>query len=181
MPSLQTSGSSRFETEFRHDDGRRFLGVIDVPTNREPPGNQFTSPRRLLKARPEALVQIGDVIITPAGVRFLVAANGDGLDGDTPIYRSYRLFQMDRQVDWSRISLIIDPVTRQERESGSISLGTLWCCFEPLREDNDRVFRVREDRQRMITGADLKLNDQVGPYVVKRVDHLLGVTVAEVQ
>lgn len=181
MPELGAA-FDRFQSLLRVDgSGRAFYGVISIPPEDQQPSYQFTAPRRVLRTRGKALVQIRDVIIAPSGERFLVAENGTADLASTSLYTSYRLYVVDSKLTWKRPTLTTDTVTQMAKETARQDRGQIWCAVEPMNEDLDRQTYVRQERIRILTGAALQLNDYVGDRVVKRVNTQLGVIIAEVQ
>lgn len=182
MPTLKSIGR-RFESEFLVDNGALFRGVLDQPNDREPPSLMFTRPRRLLQVRKEALVQIGDVIISPSGQEFLVGSWSGAEAFDVVLYRVHRLFEVTDHLSWDRPATTTDTLTGLTKATaGSFqSLGTAKASVEPLDEDIDRQAHVHQERWRVITNKALQLKDRLGVREVKRVTSQMGLTFAEIQ
>lgn len=181
MPTLKSIGR-RFESEFLVDGGAMFKGVIDQPNDREPPSLMFTRPRRLLQVRQEALVKIGDVIVSPSGQEFLVGSWSGADAFDQILYRVHRLFEVTDHVVWSRVVTTTDALTGLAKTSGTFtSLGTIKVAIEPLDEDIDRQVHVHQERWRVITSANVLLNDRLNERNVKRVTSQMGLHFAEIQ
>jgi hypothetical protein len=61
-------------------------------------------------------------------------------------------------------------------------MGLIRCALEMNgREFSDPAMRVKEEIHKVLTAAPLTLGDRVDNRVVKRVDTVLGITLAEIQ
>lgn len=170
---------SRFVTRFRTIAGAEFLGEInDAPGQTEV--GLFTYPRRILKVSPNSHVQVGTVFVTATGRRYLCADNGIGLRGDL-LFRSFKLLEVDRLLTVKRRVETADPLTGLTKSGALTTVATVDGVLEPLTQQSDQL-NVPYDRYRILTGFDLQKDDLVDDrYRVVRVDHLLGVYVAEAQ
>lgn len=170
---------NRFRRVLRTTSGRKVLGTIFSPSSGTPTNVNFQSPRRLLKVSPGATLVAGEVIITSSNRFYLCAENGEGeYDGTT--YRTFMLIEVPKLVSWGRRAMLKDPVTGIDKATGVTSLGSLRCALEPAGDDNDQI-NIPKGVYRAITGEAIQAGDMLdGRLVVKRVETLLGVQVAEV-
>ncbi len=160
------------------ESGGEARGSIQRPSDNETPALDFSSPRLTLKVRNESLVRTGQIVRRRGGNRYLVADHGG--TGD---YRTHWLFQCNREVQWERVATANDALTGLPQATGSrTSLGSLWVVSEMItREDFDRSLRTREEKYRIITGANVIENDLIDGLIVKRVNPVLGVRVLTIQ
>lgn len=181
MPSLR-GVSNRFASLYMTEGGFAIRGTIFPVEEGKIPSYDFTPSRLLFRTSPDSLAAAGQILIDEYGRRFLLADLGKVDFMGDPTYRTFRLYEMTHQMVWTRESTIIDPVTKLERSTGRQDLGTIWVALELYgREEVDRTLRILEETSRVITGSALQLNDQLDGRVVRRVNPLLGVTVAEIQ
>lgn len=114
------------------------------------------------------------VLKTEMGSVYMVGRHGDSEQGDGTLFRTYRLFEAERQFTWLRRSKVIDPVTRLARDTGKTDKGLIWGAFEPSPEMFDRQLRSSFETGRFITNADVQEDDIVNDMKVSRVDMQLG-------
>lgn len=165
-------------TLFRTDEGLEFFGEVnDVPGDSR--SNPFRIPQRILKVEPETWLTAGEVIVSPFGRRFLCAEHGDGLSSWN-IFRSFRLFELDRTVEIFRRVEVIDDLTGLKKTIHNHPVGSFDTVFEPLTPQEE--VSVPFDRYRMLTGSEVFKDDLVDEkYRVVRVEKLLGIYVSEIQ
>lgn len=170
------------ETRFRKvDRPTEFFGSIFPINPTALPTSVFVLPRLGLRVRPGALVAARDTFRDPLD-RVLLAGNWDlPLSAGIGWSRCHVLFQMTSQVSWQRRETKLDPVTRQQISNGPpVELGPIWASVESYtRGDEDPGLRIPTDRLRLITGAPIRLNDIIDGKTVKRLNHTLGVSIAE--
>lgn len=162
--------------------GTRFRGSILPASEGALPTDTFAEPRLIMRVRRDEPVKAADVVTDGWGRKFLVGDHDLHFIGDHRAFRAHKLFRMTHQLSWKRLQTTIDPVTGQARGSGEIELGPIWCAHEVYgREQADFGLRVLEDRTRVITGAEIALNDKIGDATVRRLTHIFGVWIAETQ
>ncbi len=179
MPSLITA-AHRGETQLRTDSDMDFYGTIFAVDEGSVPSYDFTSPRLLLRVGAESIIGAGHMIFDSFGRRFLLADYG----AEAGTYKVFRLFHMTHQVSWKRTRVTVDPLTSLPKSASQkpTDLGDIWCAIEFLpRENIDLTLRIKEQTRRVISGADLQLNDLLDDMIVKRLDNQLGVKFAEIQ
>ena len=144
--------------------------------------DSFAEPRKLLRVRNQEPVAPRDVITDPWGVTMLVGTHDGHLSGKSRLDRVHKLFQMTEQVEWQRETTVTEIITNIQHSTGLAPLGTIWIARELYgREDVDRGLRVAEDRQRVITGANIMLGDRIGDATVRRLTLVYGISLAEIQ
>jgi hypothetical protein len=167
-------------THLKTVDGRQFLGEFVKPETRTPPDN-FDSPRRLLRTGAHALAKIGDVIVTRGGQRYLLARHDYG-ETQRLNQKMFRLFEMTSQAVQSRHLDKIDHVTKLPIRGVNQVIGTFWCAFEQPAQFTDGGLTVKQIRNRIVCGADLRPGDLINNTLkVQTVTHQLGVTFAQVE
>ncbi len=172
----------RFEDWLVTETGRRFRGVILPAPEGSISTDSFVEPRLLMRVRSGEGVRNTDIITDPSRRPYLVAEHDRQAFAGEESLRSHKLFAMTDKVSWTRTRLVKDPVTQQDRSDGEVELGPIWIALEMYgRLEMDRGVRVSQERRRVITGAPLKLNDRVDGAVVKRLNDVFGVFLAEIQ
>lgn len=168
--------SSFFREWFTTEEGLRFRGTLAPLTDGNAQTSTYLEPRMVFLTRPGEPVTAGTVISDEAGERFLLA-NHD----KTPHRKTFRVFKVNDHLAWTRPSKTIEPVTGLERSDTENDMGLIWCSAELYgREEVDRGLKIGQDRQRLITGAALELNDKVKGLSVRRITLVYGVTIAEI-
>ena len=172
--------SERLKQRLTTIDGRRFYGYIWISQLRNLPDTSFVYPRRFLRVSKNAQVGITDVIRTPGGDHYLVAEHGTEEFGGDVVSKQFRLFKVDKQISWKRKATVVDPVTGLAKQIGDTLLGTIWCALAPIRMEEDSI-HIAKRVYRLITGAQIQVDDIVdNRLVVRNVETLLGVSIAEV-
>lgn len=178
---LNNSGR-RFESLLKTVGGFPFMGDIQAADEGHVPNYDFSDPRLILRVRHLCPVNTGSMIIDPAGRRFLLADHDQASDYNQIHYRTHRLFHMNKQVTWKRETQIIDPLTKLAKGVGREPLGNPWVLIERMtREPPAGQLGVKEQVRQLITGEDIKLGDIIDDMIVKRLDTVLGVNLAEIQ
>lgn len=149
-----------------------FMGIIDEPDQKAPPGYIFTAPRRNLRVDPGVPVQPGTVIRTPGGLLFMLQALGPSEQmGGT--FKSFRLFQATHYLPWQRRIETIDTVTQMNKDGGLASLGMIYCSYEPEQKQQlDRTLHTSFETALVLTTSPLQRDDLVNGYKVDRADNM---------
>jgi hypothetical protein len=177
MPQISDVGS-RFETEYRTITGKRIKGHLWERPPQNVGATAFGMSRRVLKVRPTSGAVARDIIVGLGGRRYLLMNGPDSEVGGIHAYRLYLLAEVDRQLPLTRTLKQTDPFTGMAGLASTADLGLVWCALEPLGTvENLNHLAVR---YRILTHTHLQIEDRMGDYTVKRVETLLGVTVAEV-
>jgi len=179
--SLANAGQ-RFESMLKTDQGFPFPGVIMPLTEGSVPSYDYSVPRHYLRLRYTSPINTGSVIVDSAGHRYLLADHDTAFaDGET-LYRSHKLFRMNKLFSWEREDTIVDALTGLAKGTGRVSLGQIWVGDEiEAREDIDLTFRVKEQARKIITGADIRENDILNDMIVRRIDEVMGIKLVEIQ
>lgn len=171
------NAAARFDTTFQIVNGPRFRGQLQEIADTTRVSN-FHSARRLLRVRPGSAVRVRDVFRTSGGQLFLCASHGDRFRIDQ-LFREFKLFEMTEIAEWLRKEVTVDPVTGLEVGGDYVSKGPIYVAEEPAGDEEDQI-RIPRQTFRLITGADLKVDDMVNGMIVRAVTTELGVTVAEI-
>lgn len=181
MVSLKTAGLRFNSTMYRSDD-LPFEGTIEPDLEGKLIGYDFSFPRRLLRVSADCQVQTLDVIRDVMNRWYLVADHDGSFAYNVVEYRSHMLIPLNKNVTWLRETTVIDPLTKREKAAGKIDLGNIWILAERVnREMADGTMRVKEEAITAFTAAEVKLGDIVDNMVVKRVNVVRGVYLAELQ
>jgi hypothetical protein len=182
MVDLQTVGR-RFESELFTETGYPFPGVIMPLDEGAIASYDFTEPRFILRVRNDSPVHTGMIIMDPVGRKFIMADHDEAFVYDVNIYRTHRLFHVNKQAIWQREAQgATDALTGLKKSAGKQTLGTIDVLIEAYgREDLDTQIRVKEQRRRLVTSASVRLGDIVDNMVIKRLDKALGIWLAEIE
>jgi hypothetical protein len=113
---------------------------------------------------------------------YLVADHDGSFAYNVVEFRTQMLIPLNKNVTWEREATTLDPLTKREKSKGKQPLGNIWVLLERVnREQTDGTMRVKEETLTCFTAAELKLNDIVDNMVVKRVNVVRGVYLAELQ
>lgn len=182
MPSLDTVGR-RFENKMVRADGFPFSGAVMPLDEGGVAAYDFSYPRTYLRLPKQSVVNTGDIIIDPAGRRFLLADHDEPAIYNTILYRSHLMFPLNSVCVWQRESKgVKDPLTGLARAGGKDELGNIEALIEMFgRESRDGAIRVAEQTRRMVTNAPIQLGDVIDDMIVRRLDRALGIWVAEIE
>ena len=181
MVSLKTAGL-RFNSKMYRSDDLPFEGTIEPDAEGKIIGYDFSYPRRLLRVSADCQVKTGDVIRDVMERWYLVADHDGSFAYNVIEFRTQMLIPLNKNVAWEREATVIDPLTKRAKSTGKQSLGNIWVLLERVnREQMDGTMRVKEETVTCFSAAELKLNDIVDNMVVKRVNIVRGVYLAELQ
>lgn len=180
MASLKTVGS-RFDTLFVVIAGGSgyIRGELTETEQNSQPSYVFVAPRHVLRTRFPTPVKAGMVIRAPAGDVFIIGENGPSETSKGTIWQSFRLFEATGQYNWTRRKMVIDTITKQEKDTGQReNLGLIWAALEPLdRQQVDRELHYAFGQSRIITGAPIHSDDIVDNRTVSKLDKQLGLSI----
>lgn len=181
MVSLGTLGQ-RFETTLTTEQNIPFKGTIQPIQDTKIYPDDFFYIRQILRVRPEMPAKAGMIIKDPTGQHFILGEMDQALQRDTHIYTSFVLFPATKLVLWKREETITDPLTGLEKTTGQVhDLDSLWVLIETVnRELSSQTFKTKEEAKRVITGAEVRLNDIVDNHTVRKVNATHGIRVLEI-
>lgn len=168
----------RFRSRFYLINGLSFLGqMLSIPdTSRV---SNFLSARRYLRTQPKTIIKPRDVMIAN-GIKYIIAEHGDGFYVD-PLYKHFKLFEVDRLANWYIRRQVIDPVTKVESyEVPDVPEGKIYLSTQPHALIRDSI-NIPQDAIIVITNAPVAVDDKIGDYLVTKSDVVLGVTLAELR
>lgn len=172
----------RFESLMTTIGGFPFVGDIQALGEAGVPSYDYSEPRLILRVRHLCPVMTGSIIIDPAGRKYLLADHDSANDYNEIHYRTHRLFHMNTHATWQRETSVLDPVTQLKKSTGRANLGPIWVLIERMgREPTAGPIGVKEQIRQVITSEEIKLGDILDGMIVKRLDTVLGVTLAEIQ
>lgn len=167
---------ARFKMKLKLVDGREFLGqFLDIPdTSRV---TNFFSARRYLRVTPTCFVQPTDVVVAH-GIKYLVGFHGDGFHHE-PIYRHFKLFQVDKELVLSTKSYVENPVTGV-KELVRTPGQTAYLSVQPKSQMEDNI-HIPLQTYLALCNLPVERDDILGDYVVTKVDFQLGLYVVEMK
>lgn len=170
--------NTRFTVPLRVIEGGTGIvhGTMSETDQTQIPAYTFVNPRRILRTPFRTAIRTGMVLRTPSNEVYIVGENGASDTYQGTIWQSWRLFEANGQFDWTRRTMLVDPVTKLERDGGLEPMGKIWVAIEPLdRESPDRRLRTSHEQDRFICGAQIKTDDIINGKKVIRCDTVLGV------
>ena len=165
MPELS---NALFEP-MRRVDGFKFNGHL---TSASSINTKEKAPYRVLIARRPTFLVAGDTIFTKGGEVIILMDHPD----DYPWAVSYKAVYALDQLPWSRQSKIFDTVAKVQKDVGYQTLGILYVNYDTPEAYN--FMGLQDTKYRFITGQDIKVDDKVGDYIIKRIVKSLGVKIA---
>lgn len=163
----------RFTVEFKNQDGHKFRGELGDPNATPRPRKEVQNlPHRSLVTSRLAIAKEGD-LVTYYGVQALLL--GQHTLGDT---KRFLAVEINDHVKWTRVSDIIDPVTKMTRgDAEQVMDPALPVIIEPQRSVEEA--RFAQSQYRLFTAGDIKEGDVLKGMRIIRVESLMGVKVAE--
>lgn len=171
--TISLDAMERFEMPFVTEEGVPFSGVLMPLDQNEAISNDFVESRQIMRVPLNCIARTGTVILDAFGRRHLLA-NHDL----TRHYRSHRVYPLDTEAIWSRSVAEIDALTGRERGVTRVPMPNIWVMSEVLTEVRESAMGLAEQARRIITGADLKLNDAIDGRMVRKLDKAQGIWIA---
>lgn len=167
----------KYQSKFTRLDGLAFYGqILDIPdTSRV---SNFLSARRFLRVSTGSIIRAADVIYA-LGTRYILGNHGTGILV-TPLYKHFKMFQVDLELPWSRNTDVVDAVTGITKSGARSALGTAFISLDTKNDIEDSL-QIQTERKVFITDKDVKVEDYLGTYIVTKVDKLLGISICEVK
>lgn len=169
----------RFREKYKIVGGQHFYGqILDLPdTSRV---SNFFSARRYLRVMINSPVEAGDVIIVD-NQKYIVAEHGTGFFC-SPIYKHFKLFAVDLEKILYTKSESINPITGVSEKSIATNSGIIYISVQPKSSINDSSISIQIPQHTIIINMEVSVDDVIGDnWLVTRVDHQLGIYVAEVK
>lgn len=168
---------SRFKMKFKTVTGKEFYGqLLDIPdTSRV---TNFFSARRYLRVSPDTSVVPTDVVIIN-NIKYLIGFHGDGFHHE-PIYRHYKIFQVDLEVAWQRQVSYENPVTGVPETEMVTQAGVVYLSVQPKSQMEDNI-NIPLQTYLALCNVPVVRGDILGQYVVTKVDVQLGLYVVEMK
>lgn len=168
----------KFRGKLKIEGGQTFLGQILDPPDTSRVSN-FLTARRYLRTSIKTPVKANDVIIADSTSKFIVAEHADGFF-KSPIYKHFKLFSVDEQIEWFTSTRVLHPVTGQPEDT-FISQGLISVSIQP-RSDLEDFTNIQVPQHELVLTGRVSLGDKLGEqWVVTKVDYQLGITVARVK
>ena len=161
----------QFKTLFRTQNGNKFFGELGLPS--QSASTIDFRPRRSLTVSKKAMVDTGDVVFSDTGTYLLA------LQATYSETLQFKCFEITHRISWSRKADQVDPVTGLPRDSVMQILDASL----PLVIEYGGVVQnmgIETDRYRVLTGADVKVGDRLGAWLVQTRQDALGLHMLEV-
>ena len=161
----------QFQTLFRTQRGYKFFGELGIPS--ESATTTDFRPRRTLTVSKAAMVDTGDVVFSDVG-SYLLA-----LQATYSQTLQFKCFEITHRISWSRKVDQVDPVTGLARDS---SMSIIDPALPVVVEYGSVVqnIGIETDRYNLLTGADVKVGDRLGAWIVQSRKEALGLHLLEV-
>ncbi len=161
----------QFQTMFRTQRGNKFFGELGLPS--QAAGTIDFQPRRSLTVSKKAMVESGDVVFSDIGSYLL------SLQSTFSETIQFKCFEVTHRVSWSRKVDQIDPVTGLSRDT---SMSIIEPALPVVVEYGNVVenMGIETDSYRILTGADVRVGDRLGAWIVQNRKEALGLHILEV-
>lgn len=170
----------RFMQTYEKEDGSLFRGLLGKPNLGQIVSETFKMSRLVLLTPPEDNVCPGDVFTGKGGTKMIVLENADE-ESFGLTQNCFYTVSFNAKVKWERPIMKKDDVTMMVTEDSLEDRGEFECAMN-YEKYVSSTLKVPEPMYQIITNKDLQLNDVIdGIYIVKKVQKMLGVTVAYVQ
>lgn len=161
----------QFQTMFRTQRGNKFFGELGIPS--ESATTTDFRPRRTLTVSKAAMVDTGDVVSSDMG-SYVVA-----LQATYSQTLQFKCFEITHRISWSRKTDQVDPVTGMARDSYMTIIDP---SLSVVVEQGGIIqnMGIETDRYNILTGADVKVGDRLGAWIVQNRKEALGLYLLEV-
>lgn len=168
----------RFQTLYRTTTGKAVMGqFLSIPdTSRV---SNFLSARRYFRTQPITNLHYGEVLVAN-GNKFIVAEHGDGFYKEV-IYKHFKMFEVDYVVDVLKKNKVKDPITGVRDVNLTVPAGKVYLSMQPGRYIEDTTKLSIETHTAVCNRIDITVDDQVGDFIVSKVDIMLGISVIELK
>lgn len=168
---------SRFKMKFKTIAGLEFFGqMLDIPdTSRV---TNFFSARRYMRVSPGCPLKPTDVVIAN-GIKYLVGFHGDGYHHE-PIYRHYKMFEVDQEVAWYKKTFTENPVTGVKELTRTPQATTVYLSMQPKSQIEDTI-KIPQQTYLALSNVEVARDEVLGKYIVTKVDEQLGLFVLELK
>lgn len=164
MPEL-TSG---LFWKMKRLDGSPFMGHL---TSTAGVNTKEKAPYRVLHVRKPTFIREGDVVRTFNDEVVILMQHPNDFDWAV----SFKAAYAKNTLAWQRLNVAVHPVSGVEVSSGYTSMGTLYVNMDTPEELD--LKGLVDTNYRFITGQDVRQDDKVGDFLVRRVVKALGVNV----
>lgn len=178
MTNRLSKVGDKFRSVFKLVDGTKFYGqLLGLPdTSRV---SNFLSARRYLRTAVKTIVQPGNVMIAD-GTTFIIAEHGEGFYNE-PIYRHFKLFDVDAFEPWYPVTTTQDTVTGVKKVSpAAISSTSVYLSTQPAPLKVDGL-QIPAQHRICICNQNIGVGDRVGDHIVTKSDKMLGVFILEMK
>lgn len=167
----------KFRMPISKVNGSKFYGqLLDIPdTSRV---SNFLTTRRYLRTPPITSVIPGDVIIVN-GVKYIVAEHGDGFY-KTVIYKHFKLFQVDRELNWTRKTYTENPITGIMEKNLSPQADVVYISMQPKSNTEDSI-NIPQQTHIAICPIEIERGETIDNFIVTKIDMVLGVYLLELK
>jgi hypothetical protein len=118
-------------------------------------------------------------VVTANGIKYITAEHGDGFYLE-PIYKHFKLFEVDSIVNWYPAKVNVNPVTGLENVYRDELEEEVYLSTQPKSSIEDSI-HIPHKTLVAVCNAAVKVDDRVGDYVVTKSDAVLGVTLLEMK
>lgn len=177
MSSRLSKTGNRFKTKLRKEDGSSFYGqILDIPdTSRV---SNFLSARRYLRVNPNSTIIPGD-IISGGSIKYIVATHAEGFHLG-PIYRHFKLFEVDKILEWKKKSFVENPVTGIKEMTLSDEFDKVYLSLQPSSDISDSI-RIPQETFIALSNIRVERDEIIEGYTVTKLNEVLGIYLLELK
>lgn len=168
----------RFRTKYKLVNGAEFYGhVLDIPdTSRV---SNFLTARRYLRTNPFITNVFPSCVVNINGEIYIVGDHGTGFYF-SPIYKHFKLFEVDKVVDWYKVTKTADPVTSVNKTNRVLQSEKVYLSTQPKGVIEDSL-HIPQQTFLAISNKEVSRNDIVDGKIVTKVDYVLGCWLLELK
>lgn len=168
----------KFRSKYKVIGGGDFYGqVLDIPdTSRV---SNFLSARRYLRTSPTIKNVFPGCVVVINCEKFIVAEHGTGFYVD-PIYKHFKLFEVDKTSPWYTVSRQADPVTGIKEINRILQEDCIFLSTQPKSVIEDSL-NIQQQTFVALCNRQVNRNDIVDDKIVTKVDGVLGCWLLEMK
>lgn len=173
---IRQVGRRYFET-YKKEDGTYFKGLLGKPpmTGRY---TNYTVGGMTLFTGLNAKVEVGDIFTSRTGRVMMIMDNAE-IESGQNMQKAFVVRIMSVKVKWERKVDVIDEITGLAKTSEVEDMGEIWASMEASGKSTDNM-HITVGKYTFVTNKPLEEGDTLGgEYRITRVDHLVGVTIAD--
>lgn len=165
--------------EFRLENGNPIESFSRQPRDISSEYTGMATPRRVIVTPARTPLRPGNVVVDRDGIHYLLGAWPSDVFRGEPVAKQFALIECNSKLVWSRSGQEVDPISGLLRVTAKQPLGEFWAVNERRGMARDAGQFTTPDR-RVICGVPLEPGDNVDSMIVKVVEQMRGLYIAEI-